>query len=196
MLENELVVFFIYVISGMAISIFFDIFRVLRKTIRTSNIVTYLEDAIFWIVVGIFLIWEIFTVSYGELRSYIFIGLLIGFAFYMLTLSKHFININVKILNKIKRIVLAIINVIKNIFQFIVKIIRPILIVLKKPICFLFINFKNIEKKLSTKTKLVKSKINNRKKKFFNFNLSKNRSIKKNKAKNSYNQNSSIRYSK
>ena len=102
-MNNQLYLFLIYVVSGVAISIFFDIFRVLRKSIKTSNLITYIEDAVFWIIVGLFLIWEIFTISYGELRSYIFLGLVLGVILYMATVSKYFIKINVKILNIIKK---------------------------------------------------------------------------------------------
>ena len=118
-MNNQLCVFLIYVVSGIGISIFFDIFRVLRKSIKTSNLITYIEDAIFWIIVGLFLIWEIFTISYGELRSYIFIGLLVGVILYLATISKYFIKINVKVLNFVKSILLKIISVFKRITRFI-----------------------------------------------------------------------------
>ena len=103
MVNNQLVTFFIYIVSGIIIGLFFDVFRILRKSIKTSNTFTYIEDFIFWVIVGIFLIWEIFNISYGELRSYIFIGLIIGIIFYMFSFSKYFIKINVKILDFIKK---------------------------------------------------------------------------------------------
>ena len=37
----------IYILCGLAIGIFFDIFRILRKTFKTSNFMTYIEDTIF-----------------------------------------------------------------------------------------------------------------------------------------------------
>ena len=123
-MNNQLCEFLIYVVSGIGISIFFDIFRVLRKSIKTSNLITYIEDAIFWIIVGLFFIWEIFTISYGELRSYIFIGLLIGVVLYLATISKYFIKINVKILNFLKSILLKIVSVFKKMTRFILKIIN------------------------------------------------------------------------
>lgn len=132
MIDNQLTQFFLYVASGMAISIFFDIFRVLRKSIKTSNIITYIEDTIFWIIVGLFLIWEIFTISYGELRWYIFIGIILGIILYLVTISKLFIKINVKVLNIFKKIILKINNVIRNIFNHLLKFTKPILILIRK----------------------------------------------------------------
>lgn len=162
-MNNQLCIFLIYIVSGIGISIFFDIFRVLRKSIKTSNLITYIEDTIFWIIVGLFLIWEIFTISYGELRSYIFIGLLIGVVLYLATISKYFININVKILNFIKSIVLKIVSILKKIARFILKIIKPIYNLVKRPINFIIINlnkiYSNINKTFSTKKqKIIKNK--------------------------------------
>ncbi len=137
MIDNQLFEFLIYFISGILFSIFFDLFRVLRKSIKTSNIFTYIEDTIFWIIVGSFLIWEIFTISYGELRSYIFIGIIAGIIFYMATISKYFIKVNIKIF-----------NFFKNILKYISKIIKPILKLIKKPIYFTFINLKKISKNI------------------------------------------------
>ncbi len=130
---NQLTTFFIYVIAGMAICIFYDIFRVLRKSIKTSNIVTYIEDVIFWVIVCAFLIWLIFKVNFGELRSYIFIGLILGGIIYLLTFSKYFITINVRILTALKKII--------------IKIFTPIINIIKKPIIFVYINIKKIYKK-------------------------------------------------
>ena len=96
--NTQLGLFIMYVASGMLISLFFDFFRVLRKSIKTPNTITYIEDFCFWIVVGIFIIWEIFKFSYGELRSYIFIGIITGVLIYGLTISKYFVKINVRIL--------------------------------------------------------------------------------------------------
>ena len=152
MIDNQLVQFFLYVVSGMAISIFFDIFRVLRKSIKTSNIITYIEDTIFWVIVGLFLIWEIFTISYGELRGYIFIGIVLGITLYLVTISKLFIKINVKILNFFKRIVVKINIIIKNVFSHLLKFTKPILILIRKPICFLFVNLRKLPSKFQLKT--------------------------------------------
>ncbi len=146
MINNQLYIFLIYIASGMLIGIIFDIFRVLRKSIKTSNLITYIEDTIFWIIVGLFLIWEIFTISYGELRSYIFIGLLIGFVIYMLSVSKYFIKINVKIMSYVKKIILKILNIFKNILNFILKIFKPVFNFIENKIKLNIIFFKRFKR--------------------------------------------------
>ena len=112
----------IFSISGIAIGIFFDIFRILRKSFKTPDIVTYIEDIIFWILSGVFFLFILFKFNNGQIRSYVIIGLLLGVVVYAFTISKYFIKISVIIINFIKKIV---IYPIKLIYSLIKKIIKP-----------------------------------------------------------------------
>lgn len=147
--NTQLGLFIMYVASGMLISLFFDFFRVLRKSIKTPNTITYIEDFCFWIVVGIFIIWETFKFSYGELRSYIFIGIITGVLIYGLTISKYFVKINVRILLFFKEVIFM-----------------PIFRIVKKPIYFILINLRQIKRKTKKKN-MSNSKISFHKKKDF-----------------------------
>lgn len=121
---------FVFFIIGIVIGILFDIFRVIRKTFKTSDIITYLEDIVFWVLVGSILLFSIFFLHNGEIRSYIFIGLIIGIIVYILTISKYFIKINVIILNFLKKVIY---EPTKKFFCFINKIFfRPIKLGIKK----------------------------------------------------------------
>ena len=59
----------IFAISGIAIGIFFDIFRILRKSFKTPDVVTYIEDAIFWILSGVFFLFVLFKFNNGQNRT-------------------------------------------------------------------------------------------------------------------------------
>lgn len=117
----------IFTISGIAIGIFFDIFRILRKSFKTPDIITYIEDIIFWIFTGLFFLFVLFKFNNGQIRNYVIIGVLLGIIIYMLTISKYFININVKVINLVKKIVYYPIKLILKSFTFIVINIRNIL---------------------------------------------------------------------
>ncbi len=101
---NQLYNVFVFTIVGIIIGILFDTFRVLRKSFKTPDIITIIEDIIFWILVGIILLFSIFRFNNGELRNYVFIGLIIGLMIYMLTISRYLIKICVKIIVTIKNI--------------------------------------------------------------------------------------------
>ena len=67
----------IYFIFGILISVIFDIFRVFRRTFKTNNFITYIEDMLFWIITGILLIYLLIVISNGVIRFYNIIGLFI-----------------------------------------------------------------------------------------------------------------------
>lgn len=146
-MPNQLYAFAIFILNGFLIGLLFDIFRILRKSFKTPDFVTYIEDIIFWILSGAILLYSIFKFNNGELRLFIFIGVFIGTLIYMLVFSRLLINVSVYIINIIKKIIeILIIKPIK----FIIKIIY-------KPTIFLCINltkiFKNFMSFFKSKTK-------------------------------------------
>lgn len=128
---NQLYIFLCFLLTGIVIGVLFDIFRILRKSFKTWDIVTYIQDFIFWILTGVILLYSIFTFNNGELRAFVFVGILLGVTVYILLVSKYFIKIAVKIILIIKKILFYPINfikkyIIKPISKFIIKyIIRP-----------------------------------------------------------------------
>ncbi len=139
MVENQLELFLIFIINGIIIGILFDIFRVLRKTFKTNDLVTYLEDILFWILTGIIVLYSIFTFNNGEIRLFMFIAIFIGSIIYLFLFSSYFIKINVTILNILKNIILKIIKIIGIPFKYICMFIRKIFF---KPISFIIINLR------------------------------------------------------
>ena len=128
-LLEQLYSFFIFFIIGIIISILFDIFRILRKSFKTTDFITYLEDIIFWILTGCIMLFSIFIFNNGEIRSYVFIGIAIGIISYMLIISRFFVKISVSIIKFIKKILSYPIKLIKNIFTKII--LKPTLKILK-----------------------------------------------------------------
>lgn len=115
---EQLKSFALFILNGILISIIFDFFRALRIAFKTSDIITYIEDIIFWIISGILSIFFIFIFSQGEIRNYTIMGIIIGIILYILLLS-HFILIFLS----------RILTYMKNITLFIFK---PFIYILKK----------------------------------------------------------------
>ncbi len=157
-MNNQAYIFFIFILNGLIIGILFDIFRIMRKSFKTSDFRTNLQDILFWIFTGLILLYSIFRFNNGELRAYIFLGVFIGVALYMLLFSKIFIKVNLFIVKIIKQVFKYIIVIpIKYIFKFIRKI-------LLAPISFVFIN---LRKTLSNFKKKIISLHNKKKKNEF-----------------------------
>lgn len=137
MAQNQAYLFLVFSLTGVTIGILFDFFRILRRSIKTSNIVTYIQDILFWILTGIIVLYNIWYFNNGELRIFVFLGLIIGILIYMTTLS----NIVVKIFTKI---LVFLINILKMPLKVICKL-------LNKIITGITIFFNKITKKLKIK---------------------------------------------
>ena len=155
MVLNQANLFLIFVINGAIIGLVFDIFRILRKSFKTSDIITIIEDILFWIITGIIILYSIFIFNDGEIRFFMFIGIFLGVMLYMLILSQHIIKISVRIILTIKRILTFIFKILISPIQAIYKIIKNIL---KKPILFCFINIKKTIRQICTKIPKNKTK--------------------------------------
>ena len=149
---EQLIIFIYFILTGIILGIIFDIFRKLRKSFKTSDIVTNIEDIIFGITTEIILLVAIFLFNNGGLRFFVFIGITFGILIYMLFISKYFIKLNVTIINFIKRIIILLTKP----FIILLKFIKKIFL---KPISFICINLKLLINKIFNKFKKT-TKIN------------------------------------
>ena len=106
MATNQAYLFMIFTINGILIGFLFDIFRILRKSFKTNDIITYIEDVLFWILTGIIILFTMCKFCDGELRGFTIIGVLIGVILYMLTISTYIIKVFVFIIKTFKTIIL------------------------------------------------------------------------------------------
>ena len=133
--------FFIFIIVGVIISFVFDIFRILRKTIKTSDFITYIEDIIFWIISMFIILISIFIFNNGVLRLYIFIGIIAGAIIYLVFISKYIISIGLYCINILKNFFLVLLIPLKYILNLIKKLFF-------KPISFIIINIRKLTFKI------------------------------------------------
>ena len=151
-ISNQAYSFAICIICGVIIGIFFDIFRILRKSFKTPDLITYIEDLIFGLITGIFLVFILFVLNNGQLRFYIFFGLILGIILYLITISKLFIKINVAVIITIKKIISRILFIILYPFKTLLKFIKSIISkIILKPFRILTINIKKIFKPRKSK---------------------------------------------
>ena len=155
---NQAYLFLIFTLNGIFIGILFDFFRILRKSFKTINLITNVEDIIFWILTGLSIIYCMYNFSDGSLRLFMFLGLGIGLTIYILTLSNFIIKTVVKVISIIKKFIITIISIIIFPFKAIFKLIRKILF---RPIYVFFIKIQN---NMTKKLKNIYYNINKSKK--------------------------------
>ena len=141
----------ILILTGLIIGILFDCFRILRKSFKTADWITYIQDIIFWILTGIIVLFSIFKFNNGEIRSYIILGIFFGFLMYMLTISKFIVKYTVLLIQLLKKIIAYPINIIINIFKkIVINPIKHVFIQIKTK------NNKNIQKENKNSLKINK----------------------------------------
>ena len=132
-MANQAYLFLVFILNGIIIGLLFDIFRILRRSFKTPNFITYIEDIVFWIMSTLIVLYSLFVFNNGEIRFYVFLATFFGIIIYSLTLS----NICVIIIS-------VIFKIIKRLFEIIWKI-------LKLPYHFITSFFKNRNKSLNLK---------------------------------------------
>mgnify|MGYP004510347261 FL=1 len=119
MAQNQAYLFLVFSLTGVIIGVLFDFFRILRRSIKTSNLITYIEDILFWILTGMLILYSIWFFNNGEIRIFIFLGIIIGILLYIFTLS----NIIVRIFSTIFSYIIRVLTIpFKTIYTIISKI--------------------------------------------------------------------------
>lgn len=126
MAQDQAYLFIVFSLTGVVIGILFDFFRILRRSFKTSNIITYVEDVLFWILTGLLILYNIWYFNNGEIRIYMFLGIIMGLLIYMLTLSNIIVSLFSKILKMLIRILEIPFKTIISIFHKIITIIIKI----------------------------------------------------------------------
>ena len=75
---EQLLCLIAFTVTGIVIGVLFDVFRILRRSFKTADWLTTLQDILFWILAGFITLFSIFKFNNGEIRSYIFIGIALG----------------------------------------------------------------------------------------------------------------------
>ncbi|MCL2225699.1 MAG: spore cortex biosynthesis protein YabQ [Defluviitaleaceae bacterium] len=109
-MSGQALLFFFTVLMGAGIGLFFDVFRILRKTVPVlakSSIAVQLEDLFFWLVVTGGMFYFMLHYNFGEIRLFAILGAACGLALYFAILSRLVITVCVSVINYLKKVVAA-----------------------------------------------------------------------------------------
>lgn len=97
-------VFILFFIIGTIIGMIFDFFRVIRKSFKVPDYITFIQDVVFFILAGIIIISGIIILNSGEIRLFLFLAIFFGMLIYFLTISNLYVIILYEIVNFCKKI--------------------------------------------------------------------------------------------
>lgn len=136
------------ILIGFLLCFIFDIFKILRLSIKHYYALIFLEDIMFFIISAVITYSFMVNVSFGQIRVFIITGELIGFILYRFLISKLVISTFLFIINISKAIV-------KFIFK---KFFAPIGKIMYKLFSFIFKSIFNI---LVKQNKILKKLLKN-----------------------------------
>jgi len=105
------------VLVGVAIGVFYDIFRIFRRILRHSSAIVQLEDLFFWLIVTGAVFYFMLHRNYGEIRPFTIIGVIIGAALYFATISQWIVKVFVAIIKYVIKVFLTVVRIILTPFR-------------------------------------------------------------------------------
>ena len=143
--NEEISLFISAVFSGMILVAVYDFFRIFRRIQQHGQLWVAIEDICYWIFCAVFLFGIVLKENGGVFRSFFVVGVIIGSLIYYYGISRYFVGITSKIINKI-------LDIVKKVLNFILK---PF----KKMVIFLAKRTKGILQKAHENVKLQKKTI-------------------------------------
>jgi len=117
--------FFYTVLFGVGVGIFYDLFRVLRKTMPHASFAVQLEDVFFWVAVTGCMFYFMLSQNYGEIRPFTLIGAACGLAIYFATVSQYVVKTLAAVVAFICKVVAGAVRIILLPIRFILGFITP-----------------------------------------------------------------------
>jgi len=88
-----------YAISaGVITGLLFDIYRVIRGFENPNKVLTFIEDALFWVFAAVLVFLFLFITSYIYIGLYLYMYIALGLYLYLKIVSKRFISIQTRVM--------------------------------------------------------------------------------------------------
>lgn len=131
--SHQLFVFVCMFFCGWLTGIVFDIFRALRRCVKSGSGVIAAQDLLLWLLELVIVYYTVFKVNNAEVRGYEAVALISGAVVYFIILSEYAVKF-------ISKAIMLLIKIIK----FVLKPLKKLVCFIKKPFkkCILFIKIK------------------------------------------------------
>ncbi|NMB45783.1 MAG: spore cortex biosynthesis protein YabQ [Firmicutes bacterium] len=92
-LAGQVYGFAVTITAGLSLGLLFDLYRLWRRATRPQRMVTALSDILFWMIATPLTYVYLLMGNWGELRFYVFLGLLLGLFLYFMVFSVLVLNL-------------------------------------------------------------------------------------------------------
>ncbi len=111
---SQIQIFWYACILGIIMGIIYDVFRIIRLLINWKDWQIFIQDIVYFFIVGVFTF--LFTLAYnkGDVRAYLIAGEIIGWILYYITIGEIVYHFSEAIARFIKKILSKFIKIIRN----------------------------------------------------------------------------------
>jgi len=124
-MQGQAFLFLSTVLMGACVGLFYDVFRIFRKTAPHSTLAVQLEDLFFWTAATVGTFYFMLNRSYGEIRPFALLGVALGILLYFTTVSRYVVRVCVVIVTYLKKVIAAAVKIIFLPLRFIFNLIKP-----------------------------------------------------------------------
>lgn len=110
--NTQLQLFLYSILMGALLGMIYDLTRIFRKAIKHPNFLVQIEDGLYWMICALLMFAILYMHNYGEMRFFIFLGMILGAVFYFATFSIVFMKIAVWVIDTIKAFITWLIRMI------------------------------------------------------------------------------------
>lgn len=150
-ISEQAFLFLTCVQTGIIMGMLYDLIRIFRKIIHHPNWVVQIEDLLYWVTCGCFAFIMLYWENYGQIRLFVFLGILIGSVLYFCTFSILFMRIATLIINWTKK-------AIRRLIHFILIPIKCIIGLIRIPINYILRIYNIINRNRRAHMRKVKTK--------------------------------------
>lgn len=122
--STQTLLFITCILIGIIMGMLYDLIRIFRKIIPHSNWSVQIEDTIYWIVCALIGFAILYMHNYGQIRFFVFIGIILGSIFYLCTFSIIFMKFATWLIDVIKHIIRTLIHILSIPIRWIISIIK------------------------------------------------------------------------
>jgi spore cortex biosynthesis protein YabQ len=104
---RELGIFCSFFLTGLFLGASYDLLRLLRGLIPHGDFLINLEDLLYWLYASLVVFVVLYEKNDGELRGYVFLGLLAGLVLYGVTVARICVPPLIRVMRRIRKRLLA-----------------------------------------------------------------------------------------
>jgi spore cortex biosynthesis protein YabQ len=108
---NESIFFISCFLTGIAVTLLYDVIRIFRRILMHGSLLIALEDGLFWAAVSVMLFLLLYHMNNGTLRWFAVFGLFAGMWLYKKIFKNYFVDFMSTILKRILHIVVSVLSV-------------------------------------------------------------------------------------